>query len=435
MDEHAVAYVLKGFPRRSETFIASEIHRVEQLGVRTRIFVLKPADEPDRHPVVDRIRAVPRYLPATTSLSASPAVPWLVRNIRPFLPALGTVARRRPLGLLRAATMALAQAVRARRRPLAAPRKIYLKELLLAAALADAVLADQAIAHLHAHFAHGSATVTWLASAITGLPFSFTGHAKDLYEKDLNPAGLLSRKTAAAAFVVTCTEANGRHLRALGTATPIHVIHHGLGSDFAALTAGRVEHGGRGARLRVLGVGRLVPKKGFDTFVDACAQLRARGVPFEAVIAGEHGDHEPVVRGRAASHGLDGSVRFVGPLTPTELFAEYCRASVFSLACRVVGDGDRDGIPNVLLEAMACATPVVTTDVSGIPELVRDGDNGVLVSPNDPDSLAAAWIRLWEDEMLAGRLARAGRRTVVEQFDGDQLAERLARVFRAQVGS
>ncbi len=176
-----------------------------------------------------------------------------------------------------------------------------------------------------------------------------------------------------------------------------------------------------------------MPKKGFDTFVDACAQLQARGVPFEAVIAGEHGDHEPVVRGRAAAHGLDGSVRFVGPLTPTELLAEYCRASVFSLACRVVGDGDRDGIPNVLLEAMACATPVVTTDVSGIPELVRDGDNGLLVSPNDSRSLAAAWIRLWEDETLAGRLARAGRRTVVEQFDGDRLAAELARVFATQV--
>jgi glycosyltransferase involved in cell wall biosynthesis len=435
MAERAVAYVLKGFPRRSETFIASEIHRVEQLGVPTRIFVLKPADEPDRHPVVDRIMATPCYLPATTSLSARPALPWLVRNVRPFLPALGTVARRRPRGLVRAAAMALAQAVRSRRRPLAAPRKIYLKELLLAVALADQILADPAIAHLHAHFAHGSTTVTWLASTITGLPFSFTGHAKDLYEQDLNPAGLLARKTAAAAFVVTCTEANGRHLRALGTATRVHVIHHGLGSDFTALTAGSVEHSGRSARLRILGVGRLVPKKGFDTFVDACARLRELGVPFEAVIAGEHGDHEPVVRSRAAAHRLDGSVRFVGPLTPTELFAEYRRASVFSLACRVVGDGDRDGIPNVLLEAMACAAPVVTTDVSGIPELVRDGDNGLLVAPDDPRSLATAWIRIWEDEALADQLGQAGRRTVLERFDGDRLAAELARIFVTQVGS
>jgi glycosyltransferase involved in cell wall biosynthesis len=430
----AVAYVLKGFPRRSETFIASEIHRVEQLGVEARLFVLKPADEPDRHTVVDRMRAVPSYLPATTSLSASHALPWLARNVGPFLPALGAVARRRPVGLARAVGMAAAQAWRSRRRVLAAPRKIYLKEFLLAVALAQRVLGDTAIVRLHAHFAHGSTTVAWLASTVTGVPFSFTGHAKDLYNVELNPAGLLARKTAAATFVVTCTEANGRHLRALGTTTPIHVIHHGLSSDFADLTAVPLEHRD-GPTLRILGVGRLVPKKGFDTFVEACALLRARGLPFEAVIAGERGDHEPVVRGLVAAHRLDGRLTLAGPLTPRQLFAEYRRASVFSLACRVHDDGDRDGIPNVLVEAMACATPVVTTAVSGIPELVRDGSNGILVPPDDPAALADAWTRLWEDRALAGRLAEAGRRTVIDDFDGDRLAGDLARLFLTPTAS
>ena len=290
-----VAYVLKGFPRRSETFIASEIHRVEQLGVDVRLFVLKPADEPDRHPVVDRIRAVP-VVPAGHHVAvgqrrhpvAGPQPP--VRSCRPSVPSLAGV----PLGLARATGMALAQAMRARRHLLAAPRKIYLKELLLAVALAQRVLDDPAIAHLHAHFAHGSTTVTWLASTITGLPFSFTGHAKDLYSDELNPAGLLARKAAAASFVVTCTEANGRHLRALGTSTPIHVIHHGLSSDFATLTAEPMERR-RGPVLRILGVGRLVPKKGFDTFVEACAHLRrARG----AVRSGHRrGARRPRARG------------------------------------------------------------------------------------------------------------------------------------------
>jgi glycosyltransferase involved in cell wall biosynthesis len=423
-----VAYVLKGFPRRSETFIASEIHRVEQLGVDVRLFVLKLADEPDRQPVVDRIQAVPAYLPATTSLSASSALPWLVRNLRPFLPAIGAVARRRPLGLARATGMALAQAVRARRHLLAAPRKIYLKELLLAVALAQRVLDDPAIAHLHAHFAHGSSTVTWLASTITGRPFSFTGHAKDVYSDELNPAGLLTRKATAASFVVTCTEANGRHLRALGTSTPIHVIHHGLSSDFATLTAEATARR-RGPVLRILGVGRLVPKKGFDTFVEACAHLRELGVPFEAFIAGEPGDHEPVVRALVAAHRLERHVTLLGPLTPRQLYDEYRRATVFSLACRVVDDGDRDGIPNVLVEAMACATPVVTTDISGIPELVHDGTNGMLVPPDDPLALAKVWAHLGEDEALATRLGEAGRSTVLEQFDGDRLARDLVRVL------
>jgi glycosyltransferase involved in cell wall biosynthesis len=185
--------------------------------------------------------------------------------------------------------------------------------------------------------------------------------------------------------------------------------------------------------LRILGVGRLVRKKGFDTFVEACAELRDRGVPFEAVIAGEHGDHEPEVRDLVAAHGLEGCVSIVGPLTPAELFTEYRRASVFSLACRIVDDGDRDGIPNVLVEAMACSTPVVTTNVSGIPELVRDGVHGVLVPPDAPRALADAWARVGTDAALAGRLAAAGRRRVAECFDGDRLAAELAEVFAEAV--
>jgi glycosyltransferase involved in cell wall biosynthesis len=420
-----VAYVLKGFPRISETFIASEIYRLERLGVRLRLLVLKPADEPEHHPVVDRIRAVPEYLPATTSLTASRALPWLAGNIRAFRPALSAVARRRPRGLARAGGLAFAQAVRARRRPLSAPRKIYLKEFLYAVAVAERVLDAPEVRHLHAHFAHGSATVAWLAATITGLPFSFTGHAKDIYSGELNPAGLLARKATAARFVVTCTRANGRHLEALHTGTPVHVVYHGLSADFADLTAAPVERA-PSPHLRVLGVGRLVPKKGFDTFVEACARLRAAGVPFEAVIAGEPGEHEPAVRRLVAELGLTGCVSLLGPLGPARLAEEYRRASVFSLACRVVAGGDRDGIPNVLLEAMACGTPVVTTRVSGIPELVEDGVNGLLVSPDDPAALAAAWERVWTDRALADRLARAGRASVLDRFDGDRLVAALA---------
>jgi glycosyltransferase involved in cell wall biosynthesis len=427
-DAGTVAYVLKGFPRISETFIASEIHRLERCGLRLRLLVLKPADEPERHPVVARIRAVPEYLPATTSLSASSALPWLARNAAPFRPALAAVARRRPVGLARAAGQAFAQAVRARQRPLSAPRKIYLKEFLYAVAAADRVLADPQVRHLHAHFAHGSATVAWLAATITGLPFSFTGHAKDLYTRGLNPAGLLARKAAAARFVVTCTEANGRHLAGQRTGTPVHVVYHGLSTDFVDLAATPLAYHPK-PRLRILGVGRLVPKKGFDTFVAACALLRAAGVPFEAVIVGESGEHEPLVRRLVAEHGLAGSVTLLGPLSPGRLFEEYRRAGVFSLACRVVADGDRDGIPNVLLEAMACATPVVTTGVSGIPELVENGVNGLLVPPDDPAALAAAWQRVWTDVEFAAGLAAGGRRTVLDRFDGDRLAGELAQLF------
>ena len=206
----SVGYVLMGFPRVSETFIASELHRVERAGVRVRLFVVKPVEERERelrHPVVDAIRARPQYLPDATTLTR-PLHRWRPKDVAPFAPALRRVLRRRPLGLARAAATALAQALRDRRTRLSGPRKIYIKELLQAIALADVVLAAPEVRHLHAHFAHGTTTITWHAARITGLPFSFTGHARDIYAGHLNPKGWLRRKLLAARFVVTCTEAN-----------------------------------------------------------------------------------------------------------------------------------------------------------------------------------------------------------------------------------
>ena len=425
-----VAYVLKGYPRLSEVFITSEIYRLERLGVPLRLYVLKAADEDVQHDVVRRVRVRPDYLRQTTSLSAVRLIPWLAANLGGFRPALLRTVRRHPVGTGRAAAQALAQAFRARRGRLAAPRRIYVKEFLLAVDLADRLTAAGDVRRLHAHFAHGTTTVTWLASTITGLPFSFTGHAKDIYTEELNPAGLLRRKMDAASFVVTCTEANRTHLNALGSRTPVHVVYHGLNADFAPLVAEGV-HRVEPPRVRLLAVGRLVRKKGLDTFVDACALLDSRGVDFEAVIAGESGDHEQEVRARVAASGLEDRVRFLGPLTQSGLFEEYQGSSVFALPCRVLEDGDRDGIPNVLMEAMACRLPVVTTGVSGITELVRDGENGLIVEPDRPAELADALHRLIKDPDLARHLAERGSDTVAERFDAASTAAQLASLLTA----
>ena len=232
-----VAYVLKGYPRLSEVFITSEIYRVERLGVPLRLYVIKAADEDVHHDVVRRVRTRPEYLLQPTSLTRARLPRWLAQNRGLFLPAVVRTGRRHPVGLARAAGQALAQAVRARRRFWASPRKLYVLELLRAVDLADRLDRAGDVARLHAHFAHGTTTVTWLASTITGLPFSFTGHAKDIYTEELNPAGLLRRKMDAASFVVTCTEANRRHLSSLGSRTPVHVLYHGLNADFEPLVA------------------------------------------------------------------------------------------------------------------------------------------------------------------------------------------------------
>ena len=423
-----------GFPRVSETFIASELLRVERAGVPVRLFVIKPVEERERglrHPVVDAIGADPVHLPDSQSLTA-PLHRWRPAHLRPFAGAIRRTLRRRPAGFAMATSLALGQAMRDRRAPLAGPRKIYVKELIQAIALADRLLDAPDVRHLHAHFAHGTTTVTWLAARITGLPFSFTGHARDIYAPELNPRGWLRRKLLAAEFAVTCTAANVEHLRRIAPEADVRLVYHGLNADFARLLETRAPATGANGTLRVLGVGRLVAKKGFDVLVDACAELDRRGVPLEAVIAGQDDKHGDSVRAAIRRHGLENKVRLAGPLSQVELLAEYRRASALCMPSRLLPN-DRDGIPNVLVEAMAAGAPVVASAVSGIPELVAHEVNGLTVAPEDPGALADALLRLHRDPVLAARLAEAGRATVSERFDGDRLAGDLAAMFARAV--
>jgi glycosyltransferase involved in cell wall biosynthesis len=265
------------------------------------------------------------------------------------------------------------------------------------------------------------------------VPFSFTGHARDIYTEKLNPGGLLPRKIRAARFVVTCTEANRRHLLGLVDGAEVHRVYHGLNADFAGLLADGGEPPSRNGRFRVLAVGRLVEKKGFDVLVEAVALLADRGVPVEAAIVGHPAPLEPGVGPeleRAVSElGLEERVRLLGSMTQAQLFDEYRRASAFCLPCRVADSGDRDGIPNVMVEAMACGVPVVGTEVSGLPELVRSGRNGLLVPPDDPEAVADALAHLHGNPGFARALGSRAEATVRERFDGDRLARELAALF------
>ena len=422
----AVAYVLKSFPRLSEMFIASEIYLLEQAGVPLRLYVVKPPKNEAHHEVVDRINAKPEHLPHLSSLSGASLHRWLARNLPSFLQGLWQCLVRRPVGLARAGWLASAQAGRAS--SLGIPRRAYLKEFLQATALAAKLLRAGDVRHLHAHFCHWPATVTWLASVITGIPFSFTAHAKDIYCEGHNPAGLLEQKMDAARFVVTCTEANRLHLQKLSK-TKVHCIYHGLNADLSRLIEERSATPARNGNLRALAVGRLVRKKGFDVFVDACGILKRRGVTFEAVIVGKTGEHEIEIKKRIARHELDNYMHLAGPMSQKELLDEYQRATAFCLPCRILEDGDRDGIPNVLAEAMACGLPVVSTAVSGIPEIVTNNINGLLVPPDDPEALADALLRLNNDPALAQQLSLRGRKVVQERFDGEKSARQLAELF------
>ena len=419
----SVAYILMGYPRVSETFIASEILRVERAGLPLRLFVIKPVEERERghrHPVADAIAVQPTYLPDPAALRA-PLRCWRARHVRPFMP---TGRRLRPLGLAKALAIVLPQYLRDGR------RKIYFKELLQAIALADRLPPD--VRHLHAHFAHGTTTVTWLAATIAGLPFSFTGHARDIYAGKLNRHGMLRRKLLAARFAVTCTEANVRHLKGIAPEARVHLVYHGLSADFTSLIETAAPPASRNGHLQVLGVGRLVAKKGFDVLVDACAVLRDRGVPFDARIVGQEDAEADALRRRIAAHDLQELITLPGPIDPEGLLHEYRSAGALCMPCRLLPD-DRDGIPNVLVEAMAAGAPVVATNVSGIPEVVGHEVNGLLVVADEPEQLADALARLHRDRELAHRLTEAARATVRERFDGERLARDLAALFEEVV--
>ncbi|OAI56780.1 hypothetical protein AYO50_02405 [Acidobacteria bacterium SCGC AG-212-P17] len=429
-DRGTIAYVLKGYPRLTDTFITSEVYRMEQQGLRLRVFVIKPCTEPVPSDLLDRIAAKPVYMPETTSMSKSSLFKWLSRNLKHFLPSLRRVIRKHPIGVFRAAGVAFAQAVRARKGFWSWPRKVYAKEFLQGVMLADMLEQSGDVSHIHGHYCHGATTVTWFASMMTKLPFSFTAHAKDIYLPSLNPAGLLRRKMDAARFVITCTDANRDYLENLGSKTPVYCIYHGLNAEFCNIMKEQPAARATNGHFRVLGVGRLIPKKGFDILVQACAVLHQKGVPFEAVIVAEGGEHEEEIRRLIKVNGLENSVFLPGPMSQSQLFDEYRKASAFCLPCRVLENGDRDGIPNVLMEAMAVGVPVVSTPISGIPELIHDGVNGLLVPSEDSRALAQAFLRLIRDNRLAADLSHNAQETIELRFNGDKFAAHMASLFR-----
>jgi glycosyltransferase involved in cell wall biosynthesis len=429
-DSGAIAYVLKGYPRLTDTFITSEVYRMEQQGLRLRVFVIKPCTEPVPSDLLDKIAAKPVYMPAVTSMKGPSFFKWLAVNLKHFLPSLRRVIRKNPAGVFRAAGAAFAQAVRARKEFWSWPRKVYAKEFLQAAMLADMLAQAGDVTHIHGHYCHGATTVTWLASMMTKLPFSFTAHAKDIYLPSLNPAGLLRRKMDAARFIITCTDANRDYLENLGSKTPVYCIYHGLNAEFCNIMKEQPAARATNGHFRVLGVGRLIPKKGFDVLVQACAILHEKRVPFEAIIVAEGGEHEKEIRRLITANGLENSVFLPGPMSQLQLFDEYQKASAFCLPCRVLENGDRDGIPNVLMEAMAVGVPVVSTPISGIPELIHDGVSGLLVPSEDSRALAQAFLRLIRDNRLAADLSRNAQETIESRFNGDKFAARMASLFR-----
>jgi glycosyltransferase involved in cell wall biosynthesis len=385
MRDHKIAYVLKRFPRFSETFILNELLAHEASGAEVHVFsLLAPPDEPCHARLAD--------LKAEVSVLKSVGK-GKVGIPEPEDEALFSGKTSAEVGALQAKAVAVAGAASVR-----------------------------GIGHLHAHFGSDATTVACLAARELGGTFSFTAHAKDIYHTYVTPeadAAMRRAKLREAAFVATVSEYNARHLRDLCPEARVIRLYNGI--DLGAFRP--VDPAGQ-KRGRLIAVGRMVPKKGFHVLIRACALLKSRGIEFELSMIGS-GPMEQELRAAIQRFGLQDLVRLYGALPQEELVLRMAEAEVAVLPCVVTESGDRDGLPTVLLEAMACGLPVVTTTVSGGPEIVEDGTTGRLCASGDPDALADALQDVLSDSARAARMGRAGRQRAERLFDLRANAGRL----------
>lgn len=293
-----------------------------------------------------------------------------------------------------------------------------------AAARVAELAAGHGLQHLHAHFAGWAAHTAATAASQADLPFSLTAHATDIYRADVDRAalaGLLVR----AAFVVTVTDANAAWLTQLPRAGQARIVRVYNGIDVAAAAAGPPA---AGRTDEVLAVGRLVPKKGFDDLIRAVAESARRGTGIEVRVIGE-GPERVTLEALADRLGVAGMIRFTGAADSSEVAGAMRSAAVLAVPSVVTADGDRDALPTVVLEAMAAGLPVVATDVNGLPEMVVDGESGLVVPARAPDALAGAVAGLLPDRERRDRLAAAGRQRVERLFDVRDSVSQLGDLF------
>jgi len=386
-----VLYVLKRYPRLSETFIVRELLGLEAAGAHVGIDALLEPEAGVQHPDVNAVRAVVRYLPRKPRWTAA---------------VLGAHLR---VGLRRPVQWTI-RAMRARRHG-------GWRRFVQAGIVADRVRRD-GFDHVHAHFATAAAEVARDAASLAGRTFSVTAHAKDIFHVD--NADQLPKRLGEAAAVVTVSHYNVRHLGRELPGRRVRYVPNGLPVPDAVTPR---------ADGPVLCVARLVPKKGIDLLVQAIASTRTDR---RLEIIGD-GPCRVDLEQLAVDLGVTARVQFMGALASTDVDAAYRRCAILVLPCRIDPNGDRDGMPTVLIEAMARAIPVVSTDVVGLDELIATGRDGVLVRPEDPVAIAAAIDDLLDDPRRAGELGAAGRRRVIGEFAPSFATSALLDVFHEAV--
>jgi glycosyltransferase involved in cell wall biosynthesis len=403
-----VGFVVKRYPRYSETFIVREILAHEEAGLSVEIFALRPPNDSHFQELIARVRGRVNflYMPAEGLLPEPLAGATLtashfwkaLRQAGEVLPdvwaALGDVGDEDARDLYQALQLAI---------------QVRLKN----------------IQHLHATFASDAATVARLAARFADVPYSVTARARDIFHKSADLEDLRT-KFRDAAGLITISDYHIQYLR--DTFGPLadrfQRIYNGL--DLEEFPYSPPDQ----RAAVILAIGRLVPKKGFDDLIAACALLAAQERQLQCRIIGA-GPLWTELRAQIDRLALRSHVQLVGPLPQRAIIEEMRNAAVLAAPCVIDEDGDRDGLPNVIQEALALGTPVVSTDVTGIPEVVRDGETGLQVPQHDPPALAAAIDRLLLNRGLRVQLATGGRRLMEAEFDIRQTTRKRRAIFRA----
>lgn len=396
-----IGYVLKVYPRFSETFIVTEILAREAGGENLSIYALRPTTDSRFHPEIARVKA---------------PVKWIGRPLR---------AHEHWIAMCESLPAHSHRVAFARIMPALAT--LPADEVIQGVILAKHIL-DDGITHLHVHFASLAGRVAWIASQITGIPYTVTTHAKDIFHESIS-IPWLRRICSDAHRVIAISEFNLNFLRRELADTPakIELLYNGL-----ELMRFPCEWTGSGQPpLRVLAIGRLVEKKGFDILLDAIALLKERNITLRTQIVGD-GDKRQELIDQISRLGLVNEVELLGALTQQEVRQLLKESDVFVAPCRIADDGNMDGLPTVLLEAMVAGIPVLATAVTGVPEVVRNGETGILLDTAEPHSLAAALEDMAAGQRLGPEIRRAARALIEEKFDSMQQARTLRAWENAQ---
>ena len=377
-----IAYVLKVYPRFSQTFVVNEILAHEAGGLELDIFSLRLSDDVRFHESLARVQSRVHQV-RRPSAKASEFLAQLHGTAR-VLPNVWQVLADNP--------------------------DVIPSDMYQAMELARLVH-EKGICHLHAHFGTVATTTSRLAARIAGITYSFTAHAKDIFHESVDEQ-VLRGKLADAAAVVTVSDYNLNYLKSKYGSAAERTVHINNGLPLDEFPFNEPD----GREPLIFAVGRLVEKKGFADLIRACALMNAKGRQFRCEIAGG-GVLMEELSAMIGKLELANCVRLLGPRPQGEIRKKLQRAAVLAAPCVVAADQDRDGLPTILLEAMAMGTPCISTDVTGIPEVLRDDETGLMVPQRDADSLAAACERLLDDPKLGCQLAHNARRQIEGRFD------------------